>query len=83
MLYSNRIDLSEGTDVAKINNSKECMTCHYWCFNRGFKFQDYVRNGCHGLTTLCLNIGDIAIIIVKDVDCRCVIHDISNLQLLF
>ena len=72
MLYNNRIDLSEGTDVAKINNNKECMTCHYWFFNCVFKFQDSVRNGCHGLTTLCLNIGDIAIIAIYCYHCsRC------------
>ena len=34
-------------------------------FNHGFKFQDSICNGCHDLTTLCLNISDIAIITVK------------------
>ena len=29
MLYYNRIDLSEGVDVGKSNNSKECIVCHY------------------------------------------------------
>ena len=29
MFYYDRIDLSEGTDVAKSNNSKECIACHY------------------------------------------------------
>ena len=29
MLYYDRIDLSEGIDVAKSNNSKECIICHY------------------------------------------------------
>ena len=29
MLYCDRIDLSEEIDVAKSNNSKECIVCHY------------------------------------------------------
>ena len=37
--------------------------------NYGFKFQDYVCNGCHDLNMLCLNISDSAIIAVKGVDC--------------
>ena len=38
MLYYYKIDLSEGINVAKSINSKECMICHYWTFNHGFKF---------------------------------------------
>ena len=38
MLYYYRIDLSQGIDVAKSNNSKKCIICHYWLFNHGFKF---------------------------------------------
>ena len=54
------------------------MVCHYWFFNHRFKFQDSVCYGCHDLTMLCLNISDIAIITVKGVDYRCIIHDISK-----
>ena len=61
MLYYDRIDISEGIDLAKSNKSKECMICHYWFFNHGFKFQDFVCNAWHDLTMLCLNISDIAI----------------------
>ena len=50
MLYYDRTDISEGIDLAESNNSKECMICYYWCFNHGFKFQDYVCNSCHALT---------------------------------
>ena len=39
MLYFDRIDVSEVTDVNKTNTSKECDICHYWYFlNKGFKF---------------------------------------------
>ena len=54
------------------------MICHYWFFNHGFKFQDSVCNGCLDLTILSVNISDIAIITVKDVDCCCIIHNISK-----
>ena len=54
------------------------MTCHYWFFNHGFKFQDCVCNGCHDLTMLSVNISDIAIITVKHVEYRCIIHNISK-----
>ena len=78
MLYYDRIDISEGINLAKSNNSKECMICHYWIFNHGFNFQDHVRNGCHDLTMLSVNISNIAIITVKNVDYRCIIHNISK-----
>ena len=68
MLYYDRIDISEGIDLNKSNNSKECMICHYWFFDHGFEFQNYVCIGCHDLTMLSVNITDIAIIAVKNVD---------------
>ena len=54
------------------------MICHYLFFNHGFKFQDYVCNGCHDLTIVSVNIGDIVIITVKNVDYRCIIHKIRK-----
>ena len=45
--------------------SYKCIICHYCFFNHGFKFQDFVCNGCHELTTLSVNISDIAIITLK------------------
>ena len=80
MLYYNRIDLSKGTDPAKSINSKECMVYHYWFFNHGFKLQNFVCNGFHNLTILCLNISNIAIITVKDVDSRCIFMTLANLK---
>ena len=54
MLYYDRIDLGEGIDPAKSNSSNECMVCHCWLFNHGFKFQDYVCNGCHDICNCAL-----------------------------
>ena len=70
MLYYDRIDISERIDLSKSNN--------YWFFNHGFNFQDYVCNGCHDLSMLCLNISDIPIITVKNVDYHCIIYNISK-----
>ena len=78
MLYYDRTDISEGIDLAKSNNSKECMICHYCFFSHGFKFQDSICNGYHDLTMLSVNISDIAIITIKNVDYRCIIHNISK-----
>ena len=32
MLAYDRIDISEGVDINKINTSKEGNICHYWYF---------------------------------------------------
>ena len=32
MLYYDRIDVSEGSDVNKTSASRECDICHYWYF---------------------------------------------------
>ena len=56
------------------------MICRYFFFKHGFQFQEYACNGCHDFSMLCLNISDIAIIIVKNVDYRCIIIILGNLE---
>ena len=56
MLCYDGIELSEGIDPAKSDNSKECMVCYYCFFNHGFEFRDSVCNGCNDLLMLCVNI---------------------------
>ena len=80
MLCYDRINISEGIDLPKSNNRKECMIFHYWFFNHEFELQDYVFNGCHDLTMLCLNISDITIIAVKNVDYCCIIANITKFE---
>ena len=47
MLYFDRTDVSEGTDVNKISVLKECDVCQYWYFlNKDCKFQPNVCNRC-------------------------------------
>ena len=47
----------------KTNASKECGICHYWCFvDKGFKYQQYICDGCHDLMQKATNFNDISII---------------------
>ena len=82
MLCYDRLDINGGIDLAKSNSSKECMICHYWCFNYGFKFEDFVCNGCHDLAMLSANISDIAIITIKNVDYCCIIPNIRKYKVI-
>ena len=55
----NKIDVSEGIDVNKTSVSKGCGLCHYWFFKDiGFKFEEYVCNGCHDLLTMTNSLKD-------------------------
>ena len=78
MWYYDGINLSEGIDLTKNNNSNKCIICHYGYFNHGLKFQIYFYNCYHDLTMLCLNLGNIAIVVFKGVDYHFIIHDTSN-----
>ena len=77
MLYFDRIEISEGTDVNKISAPKECNICPYWYFlNFSFKFQLNVCNRCHDLLMMSMNLSDIAILNIKDFDYGCIINRI-------
>ena len=81
MLYYDRIDVSKGIDISKINESKEWIICHYWfVLNKGFKFQSYIFNRCHGFLMMLMNLSDIAILNIKDADYRCIISGISKIE---
>ena len=79
MLYYDRIDISEGTDVNKTSASKECDICPYWYFlNYSFKFQPNVCNRCQDLLRMSMNLSDIAILNIKGSDDHCIISLISK-----
>ena len=79
MLYYNRIDISEGIDINKISESKECDICHCWYFlNKSFNFQPNVCNRCHDLLMMSMNLSDIAISSIKSADYHCIISGISK-----
>ena len=54
------------------------MIFHHWVFNHGYKSRNSVCNGCHGLTMLSFDVSNVAIIAVKNVDYRYIIHSISK-----
>ena len=66
MLGYDRIDISEESGINKTNASKECDICHYWHFKDiGFKYEPYLRNGCHDLMQKAMSFNNIAIVYVK------------------
>ena len=78
MLQYERIDVSEGIDINKSNESKECMICHYWYFKDiGYKFEPYVCNGCHDLSMMVYDLDGFMILSIKDVDYRCFVCNMS------
>ena len=74
MLYYDRIDVSEGTDISKTSVPKECDIFHYWNFlNYSFTFQPNICNRCHDLLMMSVNLSHIAILNIKDFYYRCII----------
>ena len=79
MLQYHRIDASEGIDINKTSEPKECMFCHYWYFKYvGYKFQPYVCNACHAVSMMAYELKNIATLNAKGVDYRCILWDISK-----
>ena len=79
ILYYDRIYFSEGTDINKTSESKECDICHYWYFlNKSIKFLRNVCNECHDLLIMYMNLRDIAILKTKSADYCCTISGISK-----
>ena len=79
MLYFDRIDVSEGTDINKTSAPKECDICHYWYFlNYSFKFQSNVCNTCHDLSIMSMKLSNFAILNIKGSDYRCIMSLISK-----
>ena len=64
MLEYDRIDLSEGTDVNKCEDtSKKCNLCQYYYFVfKNFNYQRYICHGCHDMSVKALSMQNIAII---------------------
>ena len=66
MLEYEKIDISEGTDVNKSSNSKECSTYHFWYFiDKNFNYGPYSCNGCYDMSMKVVSLKNQAIISVK------------------
>ena len=79
MLRYQKINVSEGIDVNKTSESKECELCRYWFFKDvGFKFEEHVCNGCHDLLTMAHSLKNIAKLSAKGASFRCILWGISR-----
>ena len=66
-----RIDISEGIDVNRSSNSRECGICRYWYFlDKNFNYQSYLCNGCHDLMQKARSFNDVAVVSIKGNDYR-------------
>ena len=64
MLEYDRIDLSEGIDVNKCEDtSRKCSLCQYYYFlNKNFNYQRRLCDGCHDMSVKALSMQNITII---------------------
>ena len=63
MLEYDRIDISEGIDVNKTSNSRECSFCHYYYFlDISFNYQKYLCDGCHNISMKVNSMQNLAIV---------------------
>ena len=66
ILAYERIHISDGIDVNKSDESKECTLFHYWYFlDKGFSYGPYLCDGCYNMTQKCNKLKNIAIIHIK------------------
>ena len=53
-------DVSEGIDINKASNPKDCDIYHYKHFlKKGFKSQPIVCNTCHDLLMMSMNLSNV------------------------
>ena len=81
MLCYDRFDVSEGIDVNKTSESKECNICHYWYFlNKCFKFQANVCNRCHDLSMISMKLSNFAISDIKVLIIAVLLAELANMR---
>ena len=79
MLYYDRIDVSEGTDILKQVHQKSMILVITSIFlNIEFKFQPYVSNRFHNLLMMSINLSNNAILKIKNANYRFIISGISK-----
>ena len=67
MLEYEKIDISEGIDVNKSSNSKDCSICHYWYFiDKNFKYDPYLCNGCSNMIMKAISFKNLPLFILKE-----------------
>ena len=55
------------------------MICNYWYFlDIGYKYEQYVCNGCHDLSINVYDLDDFMILDIKGVDYRCFVPNMCK-----
>ena len=81
MLKYDKLDVSEGIDVNKTNESKQCMFCHYWYFlNKNFRYGPYSCDGCYDIVQRSTDFKNIAIVRIKKTAYRIYFRHMSKHQ---
>ena len=76
MLVYERSDISDGVDI---NNSKECMFCHYWYFlDKDFTYGPYLSDGCYNIMQKPIDLKNIAIVHIKKTAHRIYFSDMTK-----
>ena len=79
MLKYDSIDISEGIDVDKTDEPKECKLCHYWYFlNKNFKYGPYLCDGCYDISQRSTDFKIIAIVHIKKSTCKIYFQHMSK-----
>ena len=79
MLEYDKIDILEGIDINKTNESKEYMLCHYWYFlNKSFSYGAYLCDGCYNIVQKSISFKNIAIVRVKKSVYRIYFQDMNK-----
>ena len=66
MLKYDRIDISEGIDVDKTNESRGCNFCHYWYFlNKNVSYSPFTCDSCYDIVQRSTDFKNIAIVHIK------------------
>ena len=67
MIEYKRIDISDGIDISKTNQSKECILCYYWYFlDKNFSYGPYLCDGCYNMTQKSTDSKNIDIVYAKE-----------------
>ena len=64
--------------IKQANQKSVIFVIIHFFLNKGFKFQPYVSNRCHDLLMMPMNLGDIAILKIRNASYCCVINGISK-----
>ena len=82
MLYYDKVDVSDGSDLNKTSASKKrgfCRCCYF--LDKGFKFQPYVCNSWNDVLMMSVNPSDIVTLNIKGVNYCCIADKISKKML--